>query len=225
MRKKSLFLLILIAVFGPFQAPAQARGLAVLELFTSQGCPACPPADALLKRIDDRFADVLVLGCHVTYFDRARSKDPLSQTFCNARQSAYRDAGVATKIYTPQAVINGRHVAVGSHAQDVIAALQDGGPLPAINLARNGDFLDITLPQMNVQKPVDIWLVSYDALYRGHNNGETTDYTHPVTNITKLLSWKGQPANMAFPVSGSGHFAVIAQYADYTDIIAAGKTD
>src|SRR5688572_7184843 len=119
MCKKSsliLFYIIFMLAFAPLTA--QSQGVRVMEFYTSQGCPSCPAGDRIFADIVDNNDDIIGLGCHVTYFDR-RWKDTMSRIFCDARQGAYREAGIIGKVYTPQVIINGQSEAIGSREQTV----------------------------------------------------------------------------------------------------------
>src|SRR5271167_1683708 len=128
----ALFLSLGLAVTsGP--ARADERPI-VVELFTSEGCSSCPPADALLAELAGR-PDVLALSFHVDYWDRLGWKDPFSSPDATRRQHGYADLlGLAT-VYTPQMVVDGRWQAVGSDRSEVERALgsarrsRDGVPV------------------------------------------------------------------------------------------------
>ena len=229
MCKKSLFRLFCFgfaAVLSLFPATTHAqaadkRAIAVMELFTSTGCPACPAADDLARQIDERYADVLVLSCHVTFFDRRIQGPKISQKFCDGRQKQYHKAKIVKQTYTPQVVINGQYSGVGSRRADVITALRNGGPLPVIGVMKRGDTLDIDLPAIAAPGSADLWLVEYtprqsDPAVRGTVN--------VITSITKIMSWNGARLKTAVPISDPGKsHAVLVQNAMTQEIIAAGK--
>lgn len=223
------FIAILLG-FASLSAKAADKPLTVLELYTSQGCPGCPAADRIFEDIVKNEDNVIALGCHVTYFDR-RWKDPMSRIFCDARQGAYRSAGVTRKLYTPQAVINGSSETIGSHEDDLRRNLGAAHALEPIGVTMGAGVVNIELPEMMLQKATDVWLFTYDRplsqrIEGGANIGKTITYARPVANLTKLLAWNGEAKSMALPIENykADGYAVIAQYADYTDIVAAGKT-
>jgi hypothetical protein len=117
-RRLSVLLFLLLSL-GSRPATAQA---VLVELFTSQGCSSCPPADALLDELSRR-PDILALAYHIDYWDRLGWKDPFSIPAATARQERYAQLlGLAT-IYTPQIVVDGRYEAVGSDRDAVAAAI------------------------------------------------------------------------------------------------------
>ncbi len=117
---------------APWHPPAHANGTAVLELFTSQGCSDCPPADALLSEIGrEKSPSVIPLAYHVDYWNSLGWTDPFSSPASSARQKEY-DAALHSTVYTPQLVVNGREVLVGSVAAAVHAAIQSELEKPAL---------------------------------------------------------------------------------------------
>ena len=98
--------------------PTTTKSLAVIELFTSEGCSSCPAADEVLSSFMDN-PNVVALGFHVTYWNRLGWKDPFSQPIFDKRQYEYGDKFKANGVYTPQAVINGASELVGSKKSQV----------------------------------------------------------------------------------------------------------
>src|SRR5580692_5861470 len=109
MKAISVLLALLLSSVAAF---AETRPV-VVELFTSQGCSSCPPADKLLGELAQR-GDVIALGYHITYWDGAQWRDPLSRPESTERQQAYDQALTRGQIYTPQMVVEGTEDVVGS---------------------------------------------------------------------------------------------------------------
>src|SRR5277367_5702608 len=125
-----------------------ARVPVLLELFTSEGCSSCPPADRLLEILDDKQpvagADLIVLSEHVDYWDRLGWKDPFSSWQYTARQQDYTNRYNLDGVYTPQLVVDGRYGFVGSDGREASAAIQKAIREPKIpivisSLAHNGN--------------------------------------------------------------------------------------
>ena len=119
-----LFPLFLLISSIASATDSSARPVTVVELFTSQGCYSCPPADEFLGELDTQ-AQVITLSCHVTYWNYLGWKDTFSRPFCNNRQRQYQSVlkGGERGVYTPQMVINGRYGAVGSRRSKVEAII------------------------------------------------------------------------------------------------------
>ena len=102
-------------------------GFAVIELFTSEGCSSCPPADALVEEVQKKYKNenVLVLGYHVDYWDRLGWKDPFSSAEYTKRQNYYADIFNLNSIYTPQIVVNGETEFVGSNRTKLLNAISE----------------------------------------------------------------------------------------------------
>src|ERR1700674_2397166 len=123
------------------QPPADGSTPVLVELFTSEGCSSCPPADALLMRLGRtqpvREADVIVLEEHVDYWDRLGWKDPFSSEAATTRQGEYGEAFGDRQVYTPQMVVDGRAEFVGGLEGQALQAVRAAGaaPKPAVNLS------------------------------------------------------------------------------------------
>jgi hypothetical protein len=162
MKTSVLFaVLVSLSAGGPTHGPhdSAARVPVLLELFTSEGCSSCPPADKLLQTFDQQQpidgADLIVLSEHVDYWDRLGWRDPFSSAQYTARQQDYTNKFNLDGVYTPQLVVDGRFGLVGSNARAANVAIQTAirEPKTAIeisNVARNGNQVSahIGLPAM-----------------------------------------------------------------------------
>jgi hypothetical protein len=232
-RMKKLFALFIAVFFFAASAMAQIKpdGFTVVELFTSQSCASCPPADKYFSEIAKR-DDVIALGCHVTYWDHLDWKDTLAQDFCTERQRDYAQDGFDGRVYTPQMVINGRYEAVGAKREKIAGFLKRAGnePIAVIGLRRQqgGVFL-LMLPPLRGHDELRLYAVGYDdpqtvSMGGGENSGQTFVYANPVTMLRRLGPWDGRAEERAVTLKGApSHIAVIAQRGRGGPIVAAGK--
>jgi hypothetical protein len=175
----------------------------VVELFTSQGCNSCPPADRLLGELARR-DDVLPLSFHVTYWDRLGWPDTFGLGGSTERQERYAAWLGLDRLYTPQMVIGGRIDVVGGSRARVLNAIEllRSGAAPGPTLTVSGDRLSLNAGE---QDDAAIWLIAFDdhhdvAIERGENRGRTLRYHHVVRELTKLAQWHGQPLELALPL-------------------------
>ena len=196
--------------------PADAALPVVVELFTSQGCSSCPPADALLAALA-REPGVVAITRPVTYWDRLGWKDTLAREDNTALQRAYAARGGAgAGVYTPQAVVQGGAAMVGSRGQQLrqtIAAARRV-PQPALAASRTGVVID-----GNAARPVSVRLLALTAaadvaIGSGENGGRQVRYTNVVRGEKVLGEWRGGKARFALPVGalavpGADRYAVI----------------
>lgn len=169
---------------------------AVVELFTSQGCASCPPADALLTALADR-EDVVALAYHVDYWDYVGWKDTFAQEAYSDRQRAYAKSWGSSRIYTPQMVVNGARPVVGSRRNEVQQAVGRANLPLAMDLSLTGDLLKISLPAKAELSDAVIWLVTYMnradvKIDSGENAGKTMVYTQVVTGRQVLGMWESE---------------------------------
>ncbi|MEX6508358.1 DUF1223 domain-containing protein [Jiella sp. M17.18] len=184
----------------------------VLELFTSQGCSSCPPADRILTKLADT-PGVLALSYHVDYWDYIGWRDTYGSPQNTERQRAYARAFHTSTIYTPELVINGRKDVVGSHEAKIrkmmkaMALPQDGGS--SVTLSVVGDRLHISArtppPSGGSRTPV-LMLVTYDdrsetRVDRGENAGKTVVNTHAVRDWRLMGMVSGSPLEVELPVA------------------------
>src|SRR5215218_5205436 len=123
-----------MGVSEPLRVPAE-RVPVVVELFTSEGCSSCPPADSVLRKLaaaggDTTGADVIALGMHVTYWDRLGWKDPFSLAAATERQQSYSRVFGEDRVYTPQVVVDGQDEMIGSDEAAIRRAIARAGSRP-----------------------------------------------------------------------------------------------
>ncbi len=189
------------------QPPAQPR--AVVELFTSQGCSSCPPADALFVELA-KDPGLITLTMPVTYWDYLGWKDTLGQEVFTKRQKLYAKARGDGQIYTPQAVVNGAAHIVGSDRRGIDKAAQEQGKLGfpvKVTLEEAEGNLRIALAQApySGEKPAVVWLLSVSRsttvpIERGENTGKTVTYANVVRGISRIGEWNGASATLTVPL-------------------------
>ena len=201
-----------------------AAGPVVVELFTSQGCSSCPPADALLGRLSRR-ADVIALAWHVDYWDHLGWRDPFASHQATERQRAYarRTGG---EVFTPALVVNGTIVVVGSDRTAVEAAIGAAGALPvAVMFDRNGD--GATVEVGLGPGPLRVLRAVYDQeqatqVAAGENGGERLREYRIVRDVATLGELHGGARRFAVTSPGPGQGQVIVvQSADLRVVGAA----
>ena len=178
--------------------PAAARP-AVVELFTSQGCSSCPPADALMNEVATR-RDVIALTYNITYWDYLGWRDTLGRDEHTARQEAYAQHFRDRK-YTPQLVVDGASHMPGSRVRASRDAIDDrvsrvsGRPELIADVTNDGITLRAgAVPGSETDDVSAIWLVQFDTAHeveitRGENAGETIIYSNVVRDVTRLADW------------------------------------
>jgi hypothetical protein len=197
-------------------SPAAAAGAkAVVELFTSQGCSSCPPADAILGEYAKN-ADILALSFPVDYWDYLGWKDTLASHENTGRQKAYSEARGDRQVYTPQVVVNGTAHVVGSNRQQIEAALNTSPPLPvSITMKPGTDSTTVTIGASNPpgKSKGTIWLAMYDdpvmvPIERGENTGKSLTYYNVVRKLRPIAMWKGREVTIDLPKSELDQAAV-----------------
>jgi hypothetical protein len=185
-------------------ANAQTRP-AVVELFTSEGCSSCPPAEAYIGELAQR-RDVLALAFHVDYWDDLGWRDRFGLPEAVQRQRAYAKTLRLSSVYTPQIVIDGQGDFVGSDRAAIGRALSGNRNGVAVALSvRDGEVL-IDLGAREKIAPCDVLLVAYlrtavSAIGRGENAGRTLKEFNIVRDLRSLGRWDGQPRLYRSPVN------------------------
>ncbi|MEZ5931577.1 MAG: DUF1223 domain-containing protein [Alphaproteobacteria bacterium] len=200
----------------------------VVELFTSQGCYSCPPADELLGELAAR-KDVLPLAFHVTYWDRLGWPDTLGLEAGTARQEAYARWMGTGRVYTPQMVVQGRIDVVGSQRSRVMRALDIAADASGVRLDIDGAQVEIPAGS----EAATVWLATYDDVHevpieRGENAGKTLTYHNAVRELTELGRYDGRAMSAELPLArlaaeGRDGAAVLLQRKSDGAIIGAAK--
>ena len=212
--------------FGEPALAAARPQLAVVELFTSQGCSSCPPANDNIRTLSSR-PDVLSLSFGVTYWDQLGWKDTFASPAFTARQWGYARGLHHDNVFTPQVVVNGRADTVGQHLSDIEALLR-GPPLAGPQIAAETGRVRLSAGTAPQGAPADVWLVRYEPavidvpVRRGENTGRTLPHAHVVRSLTRLGGWSGGPVSLSLPPGGAGlASAVLVQSAGTGPILAA----
>lgn len=215
-------------------APVRAGQPVVVELFTSQGCSSCPPADQLLARLAER-EDVIALALHVDYWDYLGWQDTFAEPKFTARQQAYRDAWSNNVVFTPQMVVQGRRDVPATDAKAVaaeIARARSPDPVIDVSIEAEGGMLKCRIAPGPEPVTGTVWMAKYDLsetveITRGENAGRTMTYHNVVTSLMRMGEWSGSGAEeveMPHPDPGEG-VAVWIQKGRAGPILAAAKVE
>ncbi|MBY3131512.1 MULTISPECIES: DUF1223 domain-containing protein [Rhizobium] len=204
------FLLPLIAgvvLSGPLQAE-DGTPKGVVELFTSQGCSSCPPADAAFRKLVNQ-GDVIALAYHVDYWNYLGWADTLSSKENTERQYGYAKTMGRSNVYTPQAIVNGRDHLAGADLSGINSKIdtyssEGNGLTVPISAAMRGDELEIKIGAG--QGKANVVMVYFDKektidVEKGENSGKKISYLHSVTNVETVGMWDGKATSLTLPAS------------------------
>jgi len=240
--RRALCAALLLAVATPAGGARAEPVRAVVELFTSQGCGACRSADPVLRDLA-RQPGVIALTLPVTYWDYMGWKDTLASRALTERQRAYARGRGARQVFTPQVVVDGSGVAVGSDRADLDRLMRDtfqlgGLPVPVRGQVReNRIFVEVgAAPDIKTESRGEVWLVPVlrsraVAIQAGENGGRTTTYVNIVRDLQHLGHWNGQAVSFNVPgkqaeIAGADSWVVLLQCGGDTrpgHIIGAAK--
>jgi len=206
----TLALVVLTFTIGSVYAgdTVRHRGPTVVELYTSQGCSSCPPADALLGKLA-KMEGILALSFHVDYWDYIGWKDPFAKPINSQRQREYSRIFRKSYVYTPQMVIHGMAEATGSNAAAINASIKHAklAPDTPIKLTRlkSGD-LKIRIARGRQPGQASVWLVFFDPVHstkirRGENRGVKLNNYNVVRSLQKIGDWRGQRLALTIPAA------------------------
>lgn len=190
--------------------PARAEPRAVVELFTSQGCSSCPPADRIVGELA-RDPSVIALSMPVDYWDYLGWKDTLADSRFSARQKAYSHTRGDRNLYTPQMIVNGSAQVIGNDRAAIDSAIKstskDGVMSVPVTMKLSGKLLDISVEASKVPNGGrgEIWLCSVSrsvpiSVGRGENRGRELTYYNVVRNLVKVGDWNGNSGNWTVPL-------------------------
>jgi len=211
----------------------------VIELFTSQGCSSCPPADSYLRSLAKR-TDILALGFHVDYWNYAGWTDPFSKPEFTQRQRDYAAAFHDSYVYTPLMVVSGKNQGVGSDQQkiDQLIAAEKSAQSSVVPVTLSGSpaglKVDLAAGDTGITSaPADIWLVRFDGekrttIVRGENRGRYAQDVNIVRELVRIAEWTGDPLHFEVVLpkrSGSGEWgcAILIQAPNGGPILGAAQ--
>src|SRR6201981_3259528 len=192
--------------------PAHADPRAVVELFTSQGCSSCPPADKIIGELA-KDPSIIALSMPIDYWDYLGWKDTLADARFSARQKAYSLAPGDRDVYTPQGIVNGHAHVFGSDRAGIEEAIgatrkTDGVMSVPISLALAGKQITVSVAASNKAPTAargEIWICSISravpiSIGRGENRGRELTYYNVVRNLLKVGDWNGNAASWTVPL-------------------------
>ncbi len=225
---------------GAAEPPAPADVPVVIELFTSQGCSSCPPADKLLAEIGRR-PGLLTLSYSVDYWNYLGWHDTLSSPANSERQREYGRKRGDGSVYTPQAVIDGLLHVNGSNEAAIEMAVRNAterlraAKVP-VAMHAEGDTLVIGVgaaPEGSNQRDATVWLVAAKdqetvSITRGENRGKTLSYHHPVREVSPVGMWKGEAMALRLPlkdlkIRGGDYLVALLQVENSGPILGAAQ--
>ncbi len=206
----------------------------VVELFSSQACPACPPAEAYLRELAGR-GDVIALEYHIDYYDYAGWKDPFGDPDFTRRWRSYAQALDARYEYTPFMVVGGAAHVVGSQRAEVERRIRverdQVAEHPRLTLEMTQDAAIVTIDGNGPAGIFDVILAAYDRQHEtmvtaGENRGRTLVNVNVVRDFRRVAQWAGDPVTVKVPLSrmaGDGGCAVLLQRAGGGSILTAAS--
>jgi len=224
-------LMTLLLLMGGTPALAQNHPV-VVEMYTSQGCSSCPPADAFFDKHLAERDDVIALALHVDYWDYIGWKDEFASPDYTKRQKAYARVAGHRSVYTPQMIVGGVDHVVGTHPEEVKALIRKHQSLArkvAFSIERKGNKLHIRAKGGAVSDEMEVHLVRYRpseevAIRRGENAGKSVRYANIVDSWDSIVMWNGRKdLNVTAPVRGKAPVVAILQVEGNGPILAAAR--
>ncbi|MBN8990705.1 MAG: DUF1223 domain-containing protein [Rhizobiales bacterium] len=191
--------------------PAHADPRAVVELFTSQGCSSCPPADQIIGELA-KDPNVIALSMPIEYWDYLGWKDTLADSRFSARQKAYSQMRGDRDVYTPQVIVNGSANVIGSDRAAIDSAIQNtqkttGVMSVPVTMTLSGKQINVSVAASKAATPGhgEVWICSVSkavpiSIGRGENRGRQVTYYNVVRNILKVGDWNGSSGSWTVPL-------------------------
>jgi hypothetical protein len=207
----------IVAVIRPAHA---ADPRAVVELFTSQGCSSCPPADKIIGELA-KDPSIIALSMPIDYWDYLGWKDTLADSRFTARQKAYSKVRGDRAVYTPQAVINGETHVIGSDRESIETAIgatnkTDGVMSVPVTMTQAGKQITVSVAaadKAHAASHGEVWLCGISkavpiSVSRGENRGRELTYYNVVRNLVKVGDWNGKPESWTVSLDSVAHDGV-----------------
>lgn len=231
----TLSLRLLTAAALGLCSPVMAQQVpVVVELYTSQGCSSCPPADEILSQLSGR-DDVIPIAMHVDYWDYIGWEDPFGEKAHADRQRTYAQKAGRRSIYTPEMLVNGVTDIVGAKPMKLFEAIEkhkQEAPRMTLAAVRKGDALRVEgSAPVTGAAPMEVHVLHVmpshtTKIQRGENRGKTYEYTNIAHGWKLAGTWNGQgPLDMNLSVSGDDPMVVLIQEANGGPIVAAARVE
>ena len=198
-----------VLAFSAVGTPAAAEPRAVVEMFTSQGCSSCPPADRILGELAQD-PSVIALSLPIDYWDYLGWKDTLADARFTARQRAYSQMRGDRAVYTPQAVVNGTANVLGSDRAGIETAAsrtrKDGVMSVPVTLTKSGRHIGVAVAAADkAGRTGEVWICAVSkrvpiTIARGENRGQQITYHNVVRNMLKVGDWSGEAGTWTVPL-------------------------
>jgi len=191
--------------------PAHADPRAVVELFTSQGCSSCPPADKIIGELSSD-PSIIALSMPIDYWDYLGWKDTLADSRFSARQRAYSRMRGDREVYTPQVVVNGSAHVIGSDLAGIESAIDKTSKSSSVmsvpvtmSLAGRQINVSVAAGKVPATEHGEVWICSISksvpiSIGRGENRGQQITYHNVVRNLLKVGDWNGSPESWTVPL-------------------------
>ncbi|MBL4749376.1 MAG: DUF1223 domain-containing protein [Amylibacter sp.] len=230
---RNIWVSLALALFGTMAVAAEDGSLIVVELYTSEGCASCPPADKLLAELSKR-DDVLALALHVDYWDYLGWKDIFSIAKFTDRQEYYNMVlGSKYRLVTPQMIFQGQSYVAGARPKKVAAqmeSLEQQVDKVDLKVKKQGRDFSVSINPIGADMPMaDVFIVQYKPnvvtqVKSGENRGKTLNHTNIVTSWERVGSWDGERDwKISTSLAEGVYAAVIVQVEHSGPILAARK--